>query len=75
MAQIINDPAVKIVALPATRPPSLPSRIDTEMYRVLELPARMRLSDPERSTLVEIGKRLGRTALQQVAVSPSLIPS
>ena len=31
------------------------------------LPARMRLSDPERSTLAEIGKRLGRTAFQQVA--------
>ena len=31
------------------------------------LPARMRLSDPERSTLGEIGKRLGRAALQQVA--------
>src|SRR5215468_7986650 len=31
------------------------------------LPARMRLSDPERSTLAEIGKRLGRNALQQVA--------
>ena len=31
------------------------------------LPARMRLSDPERSTLAEIGKRLGRGALQQVA--------
>src|SRR6266852_6233035 len=30
------------------------------------LPARVRLSDPERSTLAEIGKRLGRTALQQV---------
>jgi hypothetical protein len=32
-----------------------------------QLPARMRLSDPERSILAEIGKRLGRTALQQVA--------
>jgi putative transposase len=31
------------------------------------LPARMRLSDPERSTLAEIGKRLGRAALEQVA--------
>src|SRR6267143_2281179 len=31
------------------------------------LPARVRLSDPERSTLAEIGKRLGRIALQQVA--------
>jgi len=37
--------------------------------RILQahLPARLRLSDPERSTLVEIGKRLGRKALAQVA--------
>ena len=31
------------------------------------LPDRLRLSDPERSTLAEIGKRLGRKALAQVA--------
>src|SRR5450759_902368 len=31
------------------------------------LPTRIRLSDPERSTLAEIGKRLGRAALQEVA--------
>jgi hypothetical protein len=31
------------------------------------LPARLRLSNPQRSTLGEIGKRLGRSALQQVA--------
>src|SRR5260370_30120701 len=31
------------------------------------LPTRIRISDPERSTLAEIGKRLGRAALQQVA--------
>jgi hypothetical protein len=31
------------------------------------LPARRRLSDLERSTLAESGKRLGRAALQQVA--------
>jgi hypothetical protein len=31
------------------------------------LPARLRLSNPERSTLAEIGKRLGRKALTQVA--------
>jgi putative transposase len=30
------------------------------------LPARLRISDPERSTLAEIGKRLGRKALGQV---------
>ena len=33
----------------------------------VHLPARLRLSDPERSTLAEIGKRLGRKALAQVA--------
>jgi len=31
------------------------------------LPARLRLSDPQRSTLAEIGKRVGRKALTQVA--------
>jgi putative transposase len=31
------------------------------------LPCRLRLSDPERSTLAEIGKRLGRKALKDIA--------
>src|SRR6204780_425667 len=31
------------------------------------LPTRLRLSDPERSTLAEMGKRLGRRGLEQVA--------
>jgi putative transposase len=31
------------------------------------VPARLRLSNPERSTLAEIGKRLGRKTLAQVA--------
>src|SRR5215471_18520345 len=31
------------------------------------LPARLCLSDPERRTLAEIGKRLGRKALEKVA--------
>ena len=31
------------------------------------LPSRWRLSDPQRSTLAEIGRRLGRKALAQVA--------
>ena len=31
------------------------------------LPARLRLTDPERSTLAEIGKRLGRKALKELA--------
>src|SRR6266403_1507076 len=32
-----------------------------------KLPARLRLSDPERITLAEIGKRVGRKALREVA--------
>jgi acetylornithine deacetylase/succinyl-diaminopimelate desuccinylase-like protein len=36
MSRIINDPEVKIEPLPATRPPSPATRLDTEMYRVLE---------------------------------------
>src|SRR6267378_8268092 len=32
-----------------------------------QLPKRLRLTDPQRSTLAEIGKRLGRKALEQVA--------
>jgi putative transposase len=32
-----------------------------------KLPARLRLMDPERATLAEIGKRLGRKALREVA--------
>ena len=32
------------------------------------LPSRLRLTDPQRSTLAEIGKRLGRKALARVAL-------
>ena len=39
------------------------------------LPARVRLSDPERSTLAEIGKRLGRQRFSRSPVSPNPIPS
>ena len=34
------------------------------------LPTRLRLTDPERSTHAEIGKRLGRKALKRVALWP-----
>jgi acetylornithine deacetylase/succinyl-diaminopimelate desuccinylase-like protein len=36
MAQVINDPQVKIEPLPATRPPSPASHLDNEVYRTLE---------------------------------------
>jgi acetylornithine deacetylase/succinyl-diaminopimelate desuccinylase-like protein len=36
MKRVIDDPAVKIVPIPATRPEAPPSKLDTEMYRTLE---------------------------------------
>jgi acetylornithine deacetylase/succinyl-diaminopimelate desuccinylase-like protein len=36
MNRVIGDPAVKIVPIPSTRPEAPASRLDTEMYRVLE---------------------------------------
>jgi acetylornithine deacetylase/succinyl-diaminopimelate desuccinylase-like protein len=36
MKKVIDDPAVKIVPITATRPEAPPSRLDTEMYRALE---------------------------------------
>jgi acetylornithine deacetylase/succinyl-diaminopimelate desuccinylase-like protein len=36
MKHVIGDPAVRMERMPMTRPPSPPSRLDTEMYRVLE---------------------------------------
>ena len=41
MAKVIDDPAVKIVPLPRSRPPSPASRLDTEMYRRMEQVARI----------------------------------
>jgi len=36
MAKVINDPAVKIEPIPMSRPPSPASRLDSEMYRVMQ---------------------------------------
>ena len=36
MKKVIDDPAVKIVPITATRPEAPPSKLDTEMYRTLE---------------------------------------
>ena len=40
MAKVIDDPAVKVVPIPPSRPPSPASRLDTDMYRVMERVAR-----------------------------------
>ena len=40
-----------------------------------KLPSRLRLSDPERATLAEIGRRVGRKALREVACVAKPDPS
>jgi hypothetical protein len=45
-----------------------------ELGTCAHLSTRLRLTDPERSTLAEIGKRLGCKALKQVARVLSPIP-
>jgi hypothetical protein len=47
-------------------PPDEYLAVENRILRA-HLPARLRLSDPERSTLAEIGKRVGRKTLAQVA--------
>ena len=37
MKRVINDPAVKIVPIPGTRPEAPASRLDTDAYRALEV--------------------------------------
>ena len=46
-----------------------------QILRAHLLPARLRLSNPERSTLAEIGKRLGRKALTEVAQVAKPVPA
>jgi acetylornithine deacetylase/succinyl-diaminopimelate desuccinylase-like protein len=36
MARVIDDPEVKVVPIPNPRPATPPSRLDTEMFRILE---------------------------------------
>ena len=58
----VRDWASKPTAATAERVPAAENRI----LRA-QLPKRLRLTDPQRSTLAEIGKRLGRKALEHVA--------
>jgi hypothetical protein len=61
--------AVRLLTGPVNQELLLQNEYLAAENRVLRahLPARLRLSDPERATLAEIGKRLGRKALARVA--------
>jgi acetylornithine deacetylase/succinyl-diaminopimelate desuccinylase-like protein len=75
MAKVIADPAVKIVPLPATRPPSPASRLDTEMYRVMERVGRTMYPDatvlPSMSTGASDQAQLRAKGIQSYGIGPA----
>ncbi len=75
MKRVIDDPAVKIVPLPATRPPSPASRLDTEMYRVLEQVSRQMYPGatvlPTMSTGASDKAQLRAKGIQSYGIGPS----
>ena len=75
MKRVIGDPAVKIVPLPATRPPSPASRLDTEMYRVLERVSRQMYPGatvlPTMSTGASDKAQLRAKGIQSYGIGPS----
>ena len=75
MAKVIDDPAVKIVPLPATRPPSPASRLDTEMYRVLEQVSRQMYPGitviPDMSTGASDKAQLRNKGQQSYGIGPA----
>jgi hypothetical protein len=78
MGRIINDPAVKIVPLPATRPPSPATRFDTEMYRVLERVSRQMYPGvtviPSMSTGASDKAQLRAKGQQSYGIGPAATP-
>ena len=75
MAKVIGDPAVKIVPIPPSRPPSPASRIDTEMYRVMERVAKTVYPDaivlPSMSTGASDQAQLRAKGIQSYGIGPA----
>jgi acetylornithine deacetylase/succinyl-diaminopimelate desuccinylase-like protein len=75
MAKVIADPAVKIVPLPRTRPPSPASRLDTEMYRVMERVAKTMYPGatvlPSMSTGASDQAQLRAKGIQSYGIGPA----
>jgi acetylornithine deacetylase/succinyl-diaminopimelate desuccinylase-like protein len=75
MAKVIADPAVKIVPLPRSRPPSPASKLETEMYRVMERVARSTYPGaavlPSMSTGASDQAQLRARGIQSYGVGPA----
>src|SRR3954468_5258025 len=75
MGKIIDDPAVKIVPVPQTRPPSPASRLDTDMYRVMERVAKAMFPSatviPSMSTGASDQAQLRAKGIQSYGIGPA----
>ena len=75
MARVIADPAVKVVPIPQSRPPSPASRLDTEMYRVMERVAQAVYSGaavlPSMSTGASDQAQLRAKGIQSYGIGPA----
>ncbi len=75
MAKVIGDPAVKIVPLPQSRPPSPASRLDTEMYRMMEQVAKATYPGaavlPSMSTGASDQAQLRAKGIQSYGIGPA----
>lgn len=75
MAAVINDPAVKVVPIPGTRPASPASRLDTEMYRALERVTKRMYPDaaliPSMSTGASDMAQLRARGIQSYGLGPA----
>jgi acetylornithine deacetylase/succinyl-diaminopimelate desuccinylase-like protein len=75
MTKVIDDPAVKIVPLPPSRPPSPSSRLDTEMFHVMERVAGSVYPDsvilPSMSTGASDQAQLRAKGIQSYGIGPA----
>jgi hypothetical protein len=75
MTKVIGDPAVKIVPLPPSRPPSPTSKLDTEMYRVMEQVSNTIYPDaavlPSMSTGASDQAQLRAKGIQSYGIGPA----
>lgn len=75
MAKVIGDPAVRIVPLPASRPASPASKLDTEMYRVMEQVSNAIYPDaailPSMETAASDKAQLRAKGIQSYGVGPA----
>jgi len=78
MAKVIDDPQVRIVPIPMTRPFSAASRLDTEMYRVLERVSRRMYPGvtviPSMSTGASDKAQLRAKGQQSYGIGPAATP-